>query len=73
MAAVATSAAWLGLAVLIISIDQGRLSVDESRTSTEALVGLVLAFLLMVTVGMVNIRRARCARGPIGRSNLVKQ
>lgn len=68
--AVTASAAWVAMAVLIISIDSGRFSVDESRASTSALVGLVVAFLIGVTVGVVNIQRAKSGRGPMGWPNV---
>ena len=64
--AAVASAAWLVVAVLIISVDLGHLSVDESRISTAALIGLAVAFITVVTGVVVNIRRAKNGHGPIG-------
>jgi uncharacterized membrane protein len=67
MAAVATSLAWITSAVLIISVDLGRLSIDESETSTGGLVALLILFVAVVTMVAANISRARSGRPPVGK------
>lgn len=65
--AVVTSLAWIASAVLIISVDLGRVSIDEAETSTGGLVALLLLFVAVVTMVVTNVRRARSGRPPAGR------
>ncbi len=64
--ALVTSAAWVVIVVMIISLDKGRLSVDEADTSTAALGGLIAAFGVTMTLALMNIRRARTDQRPVG-------
>ncbi len=67
VAAVATSLAWIGSTVLIISVDLGRLSIDEAETSAGGLVALLVVFVAVVTLVVTNISRARSGRPPVGK------
>ncbi len=66
LAASAASAAWTLVALLIISIDQGRFSVDETDSSGWAVVGLGVALVTVIGLGVINVQRAKQARSPIG-------
>ncbi len=67
MAAVVTSLAWVASAVMIISVDLGRLSIDEDETSTGGLVALLVLFVAVVILVVTNIGRARSGRPPVGK------
>jgi hypothetical protein len=64
--AVAVSTVWVVAVVLIISVDKGRFSIEEEGTSPLALVALSVAFILVMTVALLNIRRAKMDLGPVG-------
>lgn len=60
------SAGWVFAVVAIISIDIGRFSIDEQDTSSVGLLMLLVAGCAMLAVVVMNIRRAKEMRAPLG-------
>ena len=60
------SSLWLVLAIGVISIDVGSLSLDEQRTSTGGLLGLLLVAGAVLWMVLVNVRRAKRHQPPLG-------
>ena len=72
-ASVIFSGVWCGTAVAIISLDVGRLSVNEQQTSGTGFLLLAAVFGLMVTVTVVNIQRVKQGRPPLLFRQLTKE
>jgi len=64
--ATVVSGSWLGLAALVISLDVGRVSLDEQQTSAGGLVALAVVAGLVLALILVNVRRAKCHQLPVG-------
>jgi len=67
VAALLTSALWVSGAVAAISLDAGRLSIDEQAISNRGLVGLLALFAVILALVVVNAGRARAGRPPVVR------
>lgn len=65
-ASLVVSTVWLSLAVLVISVDLGRLSVDEQETSGVGLVGLLAVAGLTLVLIVLNIQRVKRYQPPVG-------
>ena len=65
-ASLVVSTAWMALAVLVIAVDLGRLSVDDQKTSTMGLLGLVAVFSLTFALIGLNLHRVKRRQLPIG-------
>lgn len=60
------SAAWFLLAVTVISVDVGHLSVDEQQTSTGGLVALLVVAAAVLAIIVMNVQRAKRQKPPLG-------
>ncbi len=65
-ASLVVSTAWLALAVLVISIDVGRLSVDEQQTSGFGLAGLLAIAGFTLVLIVLNVQRVKRYQLPVG-------
>lgn len=63
--ALALSALWLLVALIILSLDAGYLTIEEQGASLGAICGLALSYVAVATIISVNIGRARRALMPI--------
>lgn len=64
--AMAASLAWLILAVVVISVDVGHLSLDEQQTSTAGRTALLALAAAVIAVIVTNIQRAKRQQPPLG-------
>jgi hypothetical protein len=64
--ATVVSGLWLVLAVGVISLDAGHLTLDEQQTSTGGLAALAVVAGLVLSVILVNVQRAKRQRLPVG-------